>query len=107
MAKRTVRKRVTRKPVEPRYLYVETRGWFRTETDDFNDDRKFEVLDGPISFDSIVVRAANDDEAYNIGAAKLQDQQANDPELTDQETGEGVDGSHMTGRFLNDYVVRL
>lgn len=115
MAKRTVKKVARTKPA-PRYLYVEARGYFAAEST-INGDT-VNVLDGPISFDSIIVRAANDDEAYNVGAAKLQDQQANDPEMFNQDpvesddngedlSSEPIEGSHAAGRFLNDYVVRL
>lgn len=104
-------KTATRKPAATRYLYVEARGYFieGVMASDHPLARPISVLDGPISFDSIVVRAKNEDEAYNIGAAKLQDQQASDPEMFDQDLLEGgpIEGSHASGKFLNDYVVRL
>lgn len=85
------------KPLTSRYLYVEARAWF-------DDDGK---IDGAISFDSIIVRARNDADAYQLGAAKLQDQQLSDPSLEKDEDGDPVEGSHLSATLLNDYVVKL
>jgi len=112
MAKKTAKKtRVTRKaaPAPSRYLYVEARGWFRKDNN--VDLDAAEILDGPISFDSIVVRAKDEADAYNRGAALLQEQQFADPQMYDQgdttDTDPAIEGSHVSGRFLNDYVVKL
>lgn len=117
MAKRTVKrvvKKVKRVVAAARYLYVEARGWFNDiETIDGEAALEF---DGPISFDSIIVSAVDEEAAYRIGAdaltARQQDESDNyvqegDVEDDGPQVGEIVEGSHCSGDFLNDYVVKL
>lgn len=117
MAKRTVKRVVkkTKRVAAARYLYVEARGWFNEF--DTNTGDIAQALDGPISFDSIIVGAADEETAYRIGAdaltARQQDESDNYVQEGDVEegeelqVGETVPGSHCSGDFLNDYVVKL
>lgn len=112
MAKKKAAKKSSRvraaKPLTARYIYVEARGWFNEvllhESSDYNVAR---VLDGAISFDHIIVTARTEEDAYYLGIAQLKERQ-------DKETPRDLDhpedfeaGSHVTGDFLNDYVVKL
>lgn len=85
-----------RRAPKTRYLYVEARGWFSTPSTTGN--RAEGTLDGPISFDSVIVRAESDAKAYQFGAALMQTRREDDPT---------AGFNHATGTFLNDYVVKL
>lgn len=81
-------KTLGRKPIS-RYLYVEVRGWYLQPAG---------VLDGPVSFDHVEVKAATDRQAYALGAEAMHTRHLDPP--TDS-------AQHHTGSFLNDYVVKL
>lgn len=80
-----------------RYLYVEARGWFHTEAD--IDGRNAVMTDDPISFDSVLVEAADLDEAELLGAAAM--------DTRHTESKDATVLSHLTGTFLNYYVVQV
>ena len=75
------------------YLYVEARGWFE------DGDTTLPMTDDPISFDSVRVDAENADDAETLGAAAMdtKHEDTQDPHVL----------THLTGEFLNYYVVAL
>lgn len=88
-------------PMKFPYLYVEARAY----PDTWKVDAAGTVHnDQPISFDSIVVQARNEDDAYQLGAACLQSRQQ-DEDAQDQ-SGD-ITTRHSQQFFLNDYVVKL
>ncbi len=96
--KRTNAKTVAGKNATPGvfpYLYVEARGWFK-EVERLLEP-SFQILDGPISFDSIQLLAGSMAQAYELGPALLQERQS---------VEQGGD-PHLTGTLLNNYVVQL
>lgn len=72
-----------------RYLYVEAR--------DTVDDTEPSLL----SFDSVIVVAENEDEAYSVGYIAMREQQQ-------REQSEGIeDHGHRGGNLVADYVAEI
>ena len=93
------RKSVIR-PLTSPYLYVEARAY----PDTWKVDAAGTVHnDEPISFDSIIVQARSEEDAYQLGAAALQMRQ--NQELLDTDRDRST--LHSQQFFLNDYVVKL
>lgn len=99
MAKRSPKK-ASALAATSRYLYVEARAY----PDTWKVDAAGTVHnDVPISFDSIEVRARSEEDAYQLGAARLQMRQDAELHETERETRL----LHSQQFFLNDYVVKL
>lgn len=85
-----------RRQPRTRYLYVEARGWGEEVTDGLGGS--YLTLREPISFDSVIVRAKSEPDAFALGTALLQLRREDDPT---------AGHNHASGTFLNDYVVKL
>lgn len=81
-----------------RYVYVEARAWFSTPSTTGN--RAEGTLDGPISFNAVIVPSAADaDEAYRLGASLMDEKFQSNPQDTHWIAADGT-----ASQFLNDFV---